>query len=616
MRMLPRPRGAMKVGARRKKAPEEDSWVPVNEPGWVTIQIGSDNVAREVEMERRINEAKEFESSMASKKETSKINRLEAIEDELLGQDEEKEERKGRRKSILNSSRTSKEDLNLKIKRLIQDDAEPVLKEIKGYLEMNPYICSGCGSSFQAKAENSPGYLPPDKFKAQRERADFTREKQEAIRILQMADVDMNSKAALELLQEAKVKPKVIAGIVQFAKKVSALEEDSSAPVSSSVSSPRPYSKQPNIDFSGLINDINMENNAETLIAAIQSKPRPAQRPVVDSALLPPLIRSKGGQSQGDLQVKEQVTAVFQSKQEANAAQSDEENEFCICQRCFRLQQYGQVETSLRPGWSENELLTPQRFETLLSSIAKSETVVLCLVDIFDVQGSVVKNLKQIAGPNPIVIGVNKVDLLPKDISQERVASWIHSEVKRICGFVSPRDPEARVEKEYRPWKKDERPEVLQNVLKRSNVHLISCTNEFGLTTIMKDVLELARDHDNKVHVMGAANVGKSSFINRLLGGKQQQPGQKPNSKKQPLVTVSNLPGTTLDFLRIKLPNGITVVDTPGLINPGHLTSKLTTQELKQVIPSKPILAVTFRVEEGKCVLMGGLARIELCDVS
>ena len=39
----------------------------------------------------------------------------------------------------------------------------------------------------------------------------------------------------------------------------------------------------------------------------------------------------------------------------------------CICQRCFRLQQYGQVEENLRPGWSDHELLTPERFEDLLT---------------------------------------------------------------------------------------------------------------------------------------------------------------------------------------------------------------------------------------------------------
>ena len=150
----------------------------------------------------------------------------------------------------------------------------------------------------------------------------------------------------------------------------------------------------------------------------------------------------------------------------------------CICQRCFRLQQYGQVEENLRPGWSDHELLTPERFEDLLtgryqerlsmslistlthitnsyrnlrhitdlclpsvpfmfSSLGIKETsaVVLCIVDVFDLKGSLLANLRQIAGKNPIVIAANKVDLLPKDVSSVRLTNWIHAEVKELCGL-------------------------------------------------------------------------------------------------------------------------------------------------------------------------------------
>ena len=84
--------------------------------------------------------------------------------------------------------------------------------------------------------------------------------------------------------------------------------------------------------------------------------------------------------------------------------------------------------------------------------------------------------------------------------------------------------------------------------------------------------------------------------------------------KKVPRATVSNLPGTTLNFLKMQLANGVTFIDTPGLINRGQLTSKLSPEELRQVIPSKPINPVTLRVQEGGCVLMGGLAIVEMLD--
>eukprot|EP00607_Mallomonas_marina_P009597 CAMPEP_0182420974 /NCGR_PEP_ID=MMETSP1167-20130531/6111_1 /TAXON_ID=2988 /ORGANISM="Mallomonas Sp, Strain CCMP3275" /LENGTH=269 /DNA_ID=CAMNT_0024597601 /DNA_START=627 /DNA_END=1436 /DNA_ORIENTATION=- len=132
------------------------------------------------------------------------------------------------------------------------------------------------------------------------------------------------------------------------------------------------------------------------------------------------------------------------------------------------------------------------------------------------------------------------------------------------------------------------------------------------MQSLMSSLVSLASENGNKVYVMGAANVGKSSFINKMLTTEKKSSSKKRS--KTPQATVSNLPGTTLDFIKIRLPNGITVIDTPGLINKGQLTSRLTTSELRQIIPMKPINAITLRVVEGKCVLMGGIARIELTE--
>lgn len=50
------------------------------------------------------------------------------------------------------------------------------------------------------------------------------------------------------------------------------------------------------------------------------------------------------------------------------------------------------------------------------------------------------------------------------------------------------------------------------------------------------------------------------------------------------------------------------------MINRGQLTSRLTPEELRDVIPVKPINAVTLRVSEGKTVMVGGLATVELLE--
>eukprot|EP01035_Chromulina_nebulosa_P019313 gene19313-25175_t len=87
-----------------------------------------------------------------------------------------------------------------------------------------------------------------------------------------------------------------------------------------------------------------------------------------------------------------------------------------------------------------------------------------------------------------------------------------------------------------------------------------------------------------------------------------------PKQPRQRLSIRKSVKSTTLDFLKIRLSNGVTVIDTPGLINEGQLTTLLTTNELKKVIPSKQINAITLRVEEGKTVLIGGIASITLLE--
>jgi ribosome biogenesis GTPase A len=77
---------------------------------------------------------------------------------------------------------------------------------------------------------------------------------------------------------------------------------------------------------------------------------------------------------------------------------------------------------------------------TPFTTIKDTPSVVLCIVDIFDLRGSILPNLRSIVGTNPIVIAANKIDLLPSDVSLLRVQSWIHSEIKQICGYKSPRD--------------------------------------------------------------------------------------------------------------------------------------------------------------------------------
>jgi hypothetical protein len=111
--------------------------------------------------------------------------------------------------------RQNTETVSNKVKKLRSLTSAEVksVAHIKGFLEMNPYICPGCGTPFQSKSEKDPGthsltyslthlttyslthpgFLPKDKLVVHRKLAELIRSKQEAVRILEMAGIDIDS---------------------------------------------------------------------------------------------------------------------------------------------------------------------------------------------------------------------------------------------------------------------------------------------------------------------------------------------------------------------------------------------------------------------------------------
>ena len=389
--------------------------------------------------------------------------------------------------------------------------------------------------------------------------------------------------------------------------------------------------------------------------------------------------------------VVDMITAKLEKKKHI------EESGMNICQRCYRLKQYGSMEQSMRPGWSatsplDNEAididadidtgtgtasdsisfgnnttttnstgtgtgtgtgtstgtisrnrdtnLDPNNFIKILSTIKDNVGVVLCLIDVFDLSGSVVRNLKEIAGKNPIIIGANKIDILPTNVPGERLKTWVYDELKDQCQLMTSKEKQVEMESYKRDmmtkqgWYESEGKSIdvspHSGVLLMDNIHLISCTTGVGVKELIQSSIDMAQDHENTVYVLGTANVGKSSFINHIIdtnSTKEQIVNRTSGSRNSvltkyksptatPQTTVSNIPGTTLNTIKITLPlHNTTFIDTPGLLNKSQLTTyAVTTDELQYVIPRTPINRITHRLREGKVVLIGGYSRVELME--
>ena len=238
-----------------------------------------------------------------------------------------------------------------------------------------------------------------------------------------------------------------------------------------------------------------------------------------------------------------------------------------ICKRCHGLQHFGKVEASLRPGWTQEPLMSQEKFRNLLTPLREKPAVLIALVDLFDFAGSVLPELDAIAGDNPVLLAANKVDLLPPKMGHHRAENWVRRELEYM-GIQS-----------------------IANI--GGAVRLVSCKTGFGISGLMAKARELAEEMNCDVYVVGAANAGKSTLINHML---------EKNEKRRPVwakkragnanaskgaVTVSPLPGTTLKFIQLDLGDGRKLYDTPGLLTPGTLTQLLNPDELKIVVPKK-----------------------------
>ena len=173
----------------KKKANEAPN--PEAPAGWTTIKYGTEEAAKNAEMEDRLRDAERWVSKKLTDKESQDLNRVMGIEAEVLAAlAAEDDEADGKKKVSTKKIPQDKSAAKNKLKEFLSAETRDAAK-IKGFLELNPYICSGCGTPFQSKSTDSPGFLPKDKIKLHLGKAQKIRDKQEAIKILELAGIEV-----------------------------------------------------------------------------------------------------------------------------------------------------------------------------------------------------------------------------------------------------------------------------------------------------------------------------------------------------------------------------------------------------------------------------------------
>ncbi|MCM3588854.1 ribosome biogenesis GTPase YqeH [Mesobacillus maritimus] len=242
------------------------------------------------------------------------------------------------------------------------------------------------------------------------------------------------------------------------------------------------------------------------------------------------------------------------------APPSSLEKEMVVCQRCFRLKHYNEV---------QDVSLTDDDFLKILNGIGQKEALIVKIVDIFDFNGSWLPGIQRFAGKNPVILIGNKADLLPKSVKPNRLIDWMKKTSKDL-GLL-PKD-----------------------------VFLVSAARGKNIAETAAAIDQYRNGKD--VYVVGCTNVGKSTFINRII---------KEVTGEGDIITTSHFPGTTLDTIQIPLEDGKSLVDTPGIINHHQMAHYVDKRDLKVITPKKEIKPKIYQLNEGQTLFFGGLARFD-----
>ena len=228
-----------------------------------------------------------------------------------------------------------------------------------------------------------------------------------------------------------------------------------------------------------------------------------------------------------------------------------------ICQRCFRMKNYGEYQVVTK---SNDEYLK------ILKGVAETKDLVVYVTDLLNLE----KNIAEIRNliPNKMILVLNKVDVLPKSVK----------ETKLINNLAS----------------KD---------IHFEEVIVISANKNYNIDYLLKRIK--FHQTSKNVYVVGHTNAGKSSLINKLI---------KNYSTKTQELTMSPLPSTTLNTITIEINEHLTLIDTPGLVDVGSVLNHVDEKMVKKISAKKEIKPRTYQLRKNQSIVVEDILRIDYVE--
>ena len=238
------------------------------------------------------------------------------------------------------------------------------------------------------------------------------------------------------------------------------------------------------------------------------------------------------------------------------------------CKRCFQI---------IHNGKKYVPSIDSNNYYEKIKVIGESKALVILILDVMDIFGGFIPNLSKYIGKAKVLLVINKVDVLPKDVHLKKIEEC----VKKIA---------------------------LDNDLNVIGVSLISAKNKKNVKGVIdkiynyKEYLGYKRVSIKNTYVVGCASVGKSTFINAV---------KELYLNDHDLLTTSDQFQTTMDFIKIPLDKDHFLIDTPGLINYSSFGAYLDYESIKVLTPKSYIKPRTYQLNGDQTIFLGGLVRID-----
>ena len=228
-----------------------------------------------------------------------------------------------------------------------------------------------------------------------------------------------------------------------------------------------------------------------------------------------------------------------------------------LCQRCFRLKNYGEYQATTK---------TNEEYQEILNTVGKTKDLVIYVTDLLNIEQDLFDIRKFL--PNKILLVLNKRDVIPKSVKDEKIIKYFKEKYDFFVDIV-----------------------------------VVSSEKNINLDLLLRRIkfFQVTRN----VYVCGHTNAGKSSLINRII---------KNYSESEQELTISPLPSTTLNLVNIEINDYLTIIDTPGLIDEESITNYVSEESLKKILPKKEIKPKTYQLRSGQSLIIGDFLRLDYVD--